>query len=65
MAPVHNDKIEARAVGIKADGSAGMSLGPVLHEHAILHDDVVTTSDELVDVHVLGAIIQLEAETDV
>ena len=65
MATVNDDKIEARAVGIKADGCSGVALGPILLELTILHDDVVAAANELVDIHVVGAIVEREAETDV
>ena len=65
MTAVNDNKIKTCAVGIKAYGSAGVALGPVFHKHAILHDDVVTAADELVDIYVLGTIIEREAETDV
>ena len=65
MSSIDDNEVEACAVGIKADGGAGMALGPVLHELAILHDDVVAATDELTDVHILRAIVELEAETDV
>ena len=64
MATIHHNKVEPCAVGIETDGGTGMAFGPILHELAILHDDVVTAADELIHLDVLGAIVEREPETD-
>ena len=42
-----------------------MALCPVLHELTVLHDDVVAAANQLVNVHILRAIVEREAETDI
>ena len=52
-------------IGIEADGRARMQFLPVLHQHTILHDDVVAATDELMNLHIARLIVEREPETDV
>ena len=42
-----------------------MQFLPVLYQHTILHDDVVATADELMNLHIAWLVVERETETDV
>ena len=65
MTPVNHDKVQSRAVGIETDRRARMQIGPIFHELAVLHDDVVAAAYKLMDVDITRAVVQREFETDV
>ena len=41
-----------------------MQLIPVVHEFAILHDDVAAAANELMDFHIARHIVELKFEID-
>ena len=65
LASIHHNEVEAGTIGIKADGRAWVQFLPVLHQHAILHDDVVAAADELMNLHIARLVVEREPKTDV